>query len=69
MLAALAAGKPEKLESLYQLNSDTYHGGTGEIRAWLVAAGAMGATRAEIIDYMPIYMAITGVGFASWTIA
>jgi len=67
VLAALAAGKPEKLESLYQLNSDTYHGGTGEIRAWLVAAAAMGSVQAKVIDYMPIYHAITGVAFASWT--
>jgi protocatechuate 4,5-dioxygenase beta chain len=67
VLAAFAEGKPDKLASLYQINSDTYHGGTGEIRAWLVPAGAMGSTKAEIIDYMPIYHVITGVAFASWT--
>jgi protocatechuate 4,5-dioxygenase beta chain len=67
VLAALAEGKPDKLSSLYQINSDTYHGGTGEIRAWLVPAGAMGSTKAEIIDYMPIYHIITGVAFAAWT--
>jgi protocatechuate 4,5-dioxygenase beta chain len=67
VLAALAEGKPDKLSSLYQINSDTYHGGTGEIRAWLVPAGAMGATKAEIIDYMPVHHIITGVAFASWT--
>lgn len=67
VLAALAEGKPDKLSSLYQINSDTYHGGTGEIRAWLVPAGAMGNTKAEIIDYMPVHHIITGVGFASWT--
>ncbi len=67
VLAALAAGTPDKLASLYQINSDTYHGGTGEIRCWLVPAGAMGDTKAEIIDYMPIHHVITGVGFAAWT--
>lgn len=67
VLGALAAGKPDKLSSLYQINSDTYHGGTGEIRAWLVPAGAMGNTKAEIIDYMPIHHVVTGVAFASWT--
>jgi hypothetical protein len=67
VLAAFAEGKPDKLASLYQINSDTYHGGTGEIRAWLVPAGAMGSTKAEIIDYMPIHHVITGVAFASWT--
>jgi hypothetical protein len=67
VLTALAAGKPERLESLYQINSDTYHGGTGEIRAWLVAAAAMGNVKAEVIDYMTIYHAIAGIAFASWT--
>jgi protocatechuate 4,5-dioxygenase beta chain len=67
VLSAFAEGKPDKLASLYQVNSDTYHGGTGEIRAWLVPAAAMGNTKAEIIDYMPVYHIITGVAFASWT--
>ncbi len=66
ILEALAEGEPDRLEALYKINSDTYHGGTGEIRNWLVVGGAMGETRAHIIDYMPVHHIITGVGFATW---
>ena len=66
VLKALAEGDPYRLTPLFEIDSDTFHGGTGEIRAWLVAAGAMGKTRADIVDYTPIYHAIAGIGFASW---
>ena len=66
VLGALAAGKPDRLSSLFEFDSDTLRGGTGEIRNWLVVAGAMGATKADIIDYMPIHSAIAGIGFAAW---
>ena len=66
VLDAFAEGDPYRLESLFKLDSDTYHGGTGEIRCWLTAGAAMGDTRATIVDYMPIHRVITGVGFAYW---
>ena len=34
VLEAFAEGEPDRLEALYKINSDTYHGGTGEIRNW-----------------------------------
>ena len=66
VLKALKEGDPYKLESLFKLKSDTYHGGTGEIRCWLTAGAAMGNTPATIVDYMAIHRVITGVGFAYW---
>ena len=66
VLEAFAEGEPDRLEALYKINSDTYHGGTGEIRNWLVVGGAMGECQARIIDYMPVHHIITGVGFAAW---
>jgi hypothetical protein len=66
VLQAFAEGDPDRLSVLYQLNSDTYHGGTGEIRNWLVAGAAMGNVKASIVDYMPIHHAVTGVAFAYW---
>jgi hypothetical protein len=66
VLKAFADGEPNRLSNLFSIKSDTLHGGTGEIRNWLVVAGAMGDTRAEIIDYMPIHHIITGVAFAAW---
>ena len=66
VLDALAAGQPDRLSSLFEFDSDTLRGGTGEIRNWLVVAGAMGSAKAEIVDYMPIHSAIAGIGFAAW---
>lgn len=66
VLQALAAGKPERLSSLYLVDSDTMRGGTGEIRNWLVAAGGMGARKATVVDYIPAYRAVCGLGFAYW---
>ena len=66
VLDAFAAGDPYRLESLYKIPSDTYHGGTGEIRSWLAVGGAMGKTKATIVDYIAAYHIITGVGFAYW---
>ena len=66
VLDAFAKGEPDRLQSLFEFDSDTLRGGTGEIRNWLVVGGAMGATKADIIDYMPIHSAIAGIGFAAW---
>ena len=66
VLKAFADGQPERLEHLFSLKSDTLHGGTGEIRNWLAVGGAMGNTKAKIIDYMPIHHMITGIAFATW---
>jgi protocatechuate 4,5-dioxygenase beta chain len=66
VLNALAAGDPDRLNALFEFDSDTLRGGTGEIRNWLVVGGAMGTAKAEIIDYMPIHSAIAGIGFAAW---
>jgi len=69
VLKAFAEGDPDRLSVLYQLESDTFHGGTGEIRNWLVAGAAMGACKATVVDYMPIHHAVTGVAFAYWETA
>ncbi len=66
VLDALADGEPDRLSSLFSFNSDTFHGGTGEIRNWLVVGGAMGDTPATVVDYMAVHHIITGVGFAYW---
>jgi protocatechuate 4,5-dioxygenase beta chain len=66
VLDALAAGAPDRLESLYRIDSDTMRGGTGEIRNWLVAAAAMDGCKATVVDYIPIHHVITGVAFAYW---
>jgi protocatechuate 4,5-dioxygenase beta chain len=67
VLDALRSGKPEQLLGLYTVDSDTMRGGTGEIRNWIVVAGAMAERKAEVVDYIPAHHAVTGLGFAYWT--
>ena len=66
ILDSLAVGKPERLLGLYTFDSDTVRGGTGEVRNWLVVAGAMGNRKATILDYIPAHHTVTGLGFAFW---
>ncbi len=66
VLQSLADGEPDRLSGLYTVDSDTMRGGTGEIRNWLVTAGAMGDRKATIVDYMAVHHALAGIGFAYW---
>ncbi|MGQ0668667.1 MAG: hypothetical protein ACT4PO_03160 [Actinomycetota bacterium] len=66
VLDVIARGEPERLAHLFVFDSDTMRGGTGEIRSWIVAAGAMADTRATVVDYIPAHHAVTGLGFAYW---
>lgn len=66
VLAQLGSRNAEALCDLFKFDSDTLRGGTGEIRSWIVVAGACSAARATIIDYIPAYHAVTGLGFAYW---
>lgn len=55
--------------ALYQFDSMTMRGGTGEIRAWITVAGAMeemGTRGATVVDYIPSNHAVTGLGWAYW---
>lgn len=67
VLSAFADGKPERLSTMYSIKSDTFHGGTGETRNWLVVGGAMGDCKATVVDYMAVHHIIAGVGFAYWS--
>jgi hypothetical protein len=62
-------GQAQRLRQMFDLDSDAIHGGTGQIRTWMAAAAAAETVKAkgQIIDYIPSYRAVTGLGFASWT--
>ena len=45
---------------------DTLRSGTGEIRSWIVVAGACNGAKAAMVDYIPAHHAVTGLGFAYW---
>src|SRR5262245_37746007 len=40
--------------------------GIGESRNWIVAAAVADGTKAEVLDYVPIYASPTGAAFAHW---
>ena len=66
VLERLERGEGEALQHLFTFDSDTLRGGTGEIRSWIVVAGAFPAARATVVDYLPARHAVTGLGFAYW---
>lgn len=53
------------LKNLFEFDSDMMRAGTGEVRAWISVAAAMGRG-ARFVDYVPAHGAITGCGFAYW---
>jgi len=70
VLDHLAKGDTQRLKTLFDLDSDTLRGGTGQIRTW-IAAGAAAETkkgRATVVDYIPSLRAITGLAFAYWAL-
>lgn len=66
VLDRIGKGEGSKLTHLFTFDSDTLRGGTGEIRSWIVAAGAFPGIRATVVDYIPARHAVTGLGFAYW---
>ncbi len=66
VLQQLETGNGKELCHLFRFDSDSLSGGTGEIRAWIVVAGACAGRKATIVDYIPAYHAVTGLGFAYW---
>jgi protocatechuate 4,5-dioxygenase beta chain len=64
VLEQLRCGNGEALCHLFEFDSDTLRSGTGEIRSWIVIAGACSGARATIVDYVPAHHAVTGLGFA-----
>lgn len=65
ILDRLATNRGSELQNLFTVDSDTMRGGTGETRAWIVAAAAC-QWAANIVEYIPAHHAKTGLGFAYW---
>ncbi|GAB3364480.1 DODA-type extradiol aromatic ring-opening family dioxygenase [Modestobacter lapidis] len=66
VLDRIAEGRGDELTRLFGFDSDTLRGGTGEIRSWIVVAGAFAGLPAHVVDYVPLHHAVTGLGFAYW---
>ncbi|MDX3908170.1 MAG: hypothetical protein QHC78_21000 [Pigmentiphaga sp.] len=65
ILDRIATNRGKDLQHLFTVDSATMRGGSGEIRAWIVAAAAC-QWKAEVVDYIPAHHAKTGLGFAYW---
>ena len=71
VLTALGKGDTRRLRTMFDLDSDTLRGGTGQVRTW-IAAGAAGESkggRGTVVDYIPSMRAMTGIGFAYWRLS
>lgn len=66
VLDRISSGRGEELTNLFTFDSDTLRGGSGEIRSWIVVAGALPAVPAQVVDYIPLRHGVTGLGFACW---
>ena len=64
----ISKGNGAALRDLYAFDSMTLRGGTRELAAWIVAAGAMDymGIKATKVDYINSPEAQTGLGFAYW---
>jgi protocatechuate 4,5-dioxygenase beta chain len=66
VLRKLSEGNGDELAKLFAFDSEMFHGGTGEVRSWIAVAGAFASVPAEVVDYIPLHHAVTGLGFAYW---
>jgi len=68
VLENIARRRSHKLAQIFELDSDTLRNGTAQVRTWIAAAAAAEAANGQgaIIDYIPSYHGITGLGFAAW---
>lgn len=67
-LDSLAAGDGLSTAATFHFDSFAMRGGTGEMRAWIVLAGAMDemGTKATVIDYFGSHKGMGGYGFVYW---
>ena len=70
VLECLATGNVDHLKSLFSFRSAATDSGTGELRTWLVTAGAMSVAQStyncEVVDYFPAHIATAGCGWVLW---
>lgn len=65
VLERIERNEGESLTKLFEFDSASLRGGSGEIRAWISVAGAC-RRAGKVVDYFPAHHAKTGIGFAYW---
>lgn len=68
VLRHMSKGTTIRLQRMFDVDSDTTRGGTGQLRTWIAAAGAAEANggKGSVVDYIPVLRAMTGLGFVYW---
>ena len=70
VLECLESGDVDALRALFSFRSMATDSGTGELRTWLVAAGAMHdaqtSYRCDVVDYFAAHLATAGCGWVLW---
>lgn len=66
-LDQLSTGQLQNLKSMFSFRSENFRSGTGELRCWIVVAGAMDYVKpghkAVVVDYLPARKVTTGCGW------
>lgn len=61
----IETNRGDELANLFSFDSMALRGGTGELRAWITAAGAC-RWPGKKVEYIPAHHAKTGLGFCYW---
>jgi protocatechuate 4,5-dioxygenase beta chain len=65
ILERIEQNRGRELTNLFTFDSASLRGGTGELRAWIVAAGAC-QRPGVVLDYIAAHHTKTGLGFCYW---
>jgi hypothetical protein len=65
ILERIEQNRGHELVNLFSFDSATMRGGTGELRAWIAAAGAC-QWSGKTVEYFPAHHAKSGLGFCYW---
>lgn len=66
LLSRIESGDSDALKQVFQVDSASLRGGTGELRNWIVVAAAFQGWRPRVVDYVPVYHMGTGLAWALW---
>jgi aromatic ring-opening dioxygenase catalytic subunit (LigB family) len=66
ILQWIADGQSSKLAGLS--SAELLDHGEIELRSWIVLAGAVGAVRAQVLAYEPLYRGLMGMAVAQWPV-
>jgi hypothetical protein len=65
VMERIESNRGEDLANLFSFDSDALRGGTGELRAWITAAGAC-RWPGRKVDYIPAHHSKCALGFCYW---